>query len=151
MTAYTVPGTYYVSLTSTNLLYMRKRKESCLLLRRALGHSPVSKRWHHNHVCLRCIHSIYQNELHMCTITHHGQCGISPQVARHVLSAFWAWSGPCSVWKQRGEETACGNTHSHTGLYSRKLIPTFVGSQHIHTCSILAYHFHTEVGVAPGV
>lgn len=131
MTAYitttyyiSLTATYYISLTSTNLLYMRKRIESCLLLCRALGQSAASKRQHHSHFCLRCIYRC-QNELHVCTISHLGQCWISPQVVTHVLSAFWAWSGPCSVWKQRGVGTACGNRHSNTGSYCSKLAPNF--------------------------
>lgn len=103
---------------------MRKRIESNLLLCRALGHSPVSKRREHNYFC--CRHSPTYEQPHMFPVTHLGQCWTSPRVVGLVWWAFWAGSGPCSVWSGRGEGTACGDTHMQT-YELITLLPTYIG------------------------
>lgn len=87
---------------------------------------------------------ITHEKLHICIITHLGQCWISPRVVRCVWWASWAGSGSYSVWTEWGEGTACGNTHSHIDLYGCTLMPActvqvLISSHMLHTCLSLLH------------
>lgn len=138
-----------VLLTSTNLLYMRKRKESSLLLCRALGHRPVSKRRDNDHFCLMCTHT--WTTTHVPSHTPWSMLNFSMSRKTCLVSILgWIWPMHCLDRERRGNRL-----WKHMQTQSREFIQRHSAYihrfQYVHTWSILDYIFHTEAGVAPGV
>lgn len=84
-----------VPLTSTNLLYRRKRKQPSLLLCTALGHSPVSKRRDHNHFCT-CICTIHEMTTNVHNYTPWFMLNFPTSRKMCLVSTLgWIWAMQC--------------------------------------------------------
>lgn len=138
------------SLTSTNLLYMRKRKESNLLLCRALGHSPESKRQDHNHFCLRC--TPIHEQLHTCQ--SHTLVNVEfLQESEDLFGEQFGLDLAHALFGQRDARESPVEKHTRTQdlTATHWCLHTYYRFPYVHTCSIHAYLFHTEAGMAPQV
>lgn len=137
----------FATLTSINLEYMRKRKVSSLLLCRAFGHSPASNTCGHNHFA----QLVWGEQEPRHTHTHLGQCWISPWDGRRAWWAFWVGFDPCSVWKQRGERSACGDTSRSMWDWGYDCIIEAPYREKSWNCSFNLKRHPTPVGGAVGV
>ena len=126
------------SLTSTNLLYMRKRKESSLLLCRALGYRPGSK----THIIL--FPSI-RTQTHSSWITslmpHHtpwSMRNFSASLRMCLVSILGAMRPMLCLDRERRGNRLWKHTQSCLDSYICKLMPTCTTQALIHSCV-----FHT--------